>query len=163
MPMCAMAHSWAWRDPLICDRTHSMTHSMTHSDATWLIHGPLHPQRSLQCVHMWQASLMSRTWLLHTRVIWLTHVCHDSFMDHCIRNIRSLQCVHMWHASLSNIHSLQHVHMWHASPLMSVTWLLHTRDLTYTCMPWLIHMRHDSFIYTTTHSYKPRLIHPQHP
>ena len=48
------------------------------------------------------------------------------------------------------------------------TWLIHIRhdsfiwDMTHSYKTWLIHIRHDSFISDMTHSYKTWLIHTLH-
>jgi len=114
--MCDMTHSCVWHDSLTPRTSYARVNS--HLEVThW---------------YVWHDSFIWVTWLIHTCVIWLIHMCD---MTHS----------YVWHDSRTCTH-LEGSFLWY-DPFINIMWSKHTRDMTHSCVTWLIQ------ICDMTHSY----------
>ena len=125
--ICDMSHQYVtqgmcedtWRDLIMC--------AVTHSYVPWLIY----MGHDIAICDMWYVSSICDTRYVRGYVMWLDHVCRDSFI-----------------CAVTYLYVTRHSHMWHVTCLINM-WrkvCARIRDVTWSYVPWLIHVCRDSFI-----------------
>jgi len=106
--------------------------------------------------HVWRVSFTSSTWLIRERDMTL-HKCDmtHSYVQPCLKHDTPLLHRGTWLVYTCEVTPL---YVQHDSCICTI-WLIHMREMTHSYVTWLIHMRHDSFIWDMTHSYVTWLIH----
>jgi len=169
MYMCDVTHSYVtwliyvWLDSCTCDRpwrqwicsrlTASLLHDMSHSNVTWLTrvrHDSFICDVTLtasylrnESCHIWMRHWCA-TWLIHMRDVTDTHVIgHD-----VCRYARTWLRIEygMFHSYVWC--DITHLYEWHDSFICDVSPSFKC-DMTHSCVTWLIHMWHDSFVWVT--------------